>query len=452
VCAIRAAQLGQDVVVVDANRYGGTCLAKGCIPSKALIHMAGVYAGMRAAHDAEDMGIRLEAAPSLDMAGFQRWKNSVVEKLESGVEFLLRKHEVRALRGWARFEDGKTCSVETDDGRIAVRAKHVVLATGSSPRELPGIPFSGRVLDSTAALDLDRVPERLLLVGAGYIGLELGIAFSRLGSHVTLVEAQDHILPGFDEELSRPIARWMEARGIEVHLAASIDLLSEHATGVEATITDARGTARVAADYALINVGRVPAYEDCGFENLCLETSDNFIEIDERCRTSMRDVWAIGDVTGQPQLAHRASAQGRMVAELICGLRAETAPVAIPAVCFTEPEVISVGLNPAQARSAYESVGVSKYPFSGVGKALAMNLPTDGTFLRIVYRADTHRILGVQAVGAKVSELANSFALALEMGAALEDVAETIHAHPTLGEAFMEAAQHALDGKRAGVR
>ena len=444
VAAIRAGQLGLDTVLVEGGRLGGTCLVRGCIPSKALIHAAGKFDAMRRAVGMDATGISLGQPPTIDMARTVAWKDGIVDRLTGGVASLLRKARVRVLGGWATFSDAKTCAVGLAEGAETVRAEHVILATGSTAASLPGVPFGGPVLSSTEALMMERVPERLLVAGAGYIGLELGMAFSKLGAAVTVVEAQDRILPNWDEALTNPVKRALAHAGMALHLGARIEAIEPGEREATATIRKQDGTVeRVMTDKALVTVGRLPATQGWGLETMAVDMAGRFVRVDERCRTSMRNVWAIGDLVGEPMLAHKASAQGEMVAELIGGARRLFDPVAIPAVCFTEPEIVSVGLTAEQAERDGELV-VGRFPFAANGRALGMEAGTDGGFVRVVARRDDHRVLGVQAVGAHVSELVGEFTLAIEMGALLEDVAGTIHAHPTLTEAFHEAALSGL--------
>jgi dihydrolipoamide dehydrogenase len=322
-----------------------------------------------------------------------------------------------------------------------VRAEIVVIATGSVPVELSGLPFGGAVISSTEALSLSSVPESLAVVGAGYIGLELGIAFAKLGARVTVVEATDRILPLYDAELTRPVAKRLAALGVEIVLGAKAEGLTGKDGALVVRAADGK-TREIAASRVLVAVGRKPAVDGWGLEELDLDRSGPFIRVDDQCRTSMRGVHAIGDVTGEPMLAHRAMAQGEMVAEIIAGNRRAWDKRCIPAICFTDPEIVSVGLSPDEAKATGHEVRIGQFPFSANGRAMTRH-GEDG-FVRVVARADTHLVLGIQAVGQGVSELSAAFALAIEMGARLEDIAGTIHAHPTLGEALQEAALKAL--------
>ncbi|HMO28368.1 dihydrolipoyl dehydrogenase [Enterovirga sp.] len=438
VAAIRAGQHHLDTVLVEESRLGGTCLNVGCIPSKALIHAAEAYSQARHQEAGNAFGLSV-GSPALDFGKTLAWKEGIVRRLNTGVAALLKRSRVNILRGHGTMLDGKTCRVETDTGPETIRAEHVVIATGSEPMALPALPFGGKVISSTEALSLLAVPASMAVVGAGYIGLELGIAFAKLGAKVTVVEAASRILPLYDAELTRPVARRMQALGIEVLLGAKAEGLSE---GGALRVSASGGLEEIEAERILVAVGRAPRTAGWGLERLDLTMRERFIAIDERCATSMRNVWAIGDVTGEPMLAHRAMAQGEMVADILAGKRRAFHKVAIPAVCFTDPEIVSAGLSPEEAKATGIEVKTGLFPFQANGRA--MTLESEDGFVRVTARADNHLVLGIQAVGAGVSELAASFGLALEMGARLEDVAGTIHAHPTLGEAFHEASLKTL--------
>jgi dihydrolipoamide dehydrogenase len=441
VCAIRAGQLGVDAVIVEANQLGGTCLNVGCIPSKALIHAAEEFAKIsHMAAGESPLGISL-GRPELDLAKTVAWKDGIVSRLASGVSGLLKRSKVKIIEGVARFRDGKTIVVESQTGTQIIRAETVVIATGSAPVALPALPFGGAVVSSTEALALAEVPRRLVVVGAGYIGLELGIAFAKLGAEVAVVEAEPTILPQYDAELSRPVAKRLAALGVQTLLGAKAKGLTAKGDALLVE-TSSHGEVRLAADRILVSVGRRPVVDGWGREELVLDMDGRFLRIDDQCRTSMRGIFAIGDVTGEPLLAHRAMAQGEMVAEIVAGRKRSWDKRAIPAVCFTDPEIVTVGASPAEARRGGTEIKVGLFPFSANGRAMT-RLGEEG-FVRVVARADNHLVLGIQAVGQDVSELSTAFGLALEMGARVEDVAETIHAHPTVGEAFQESALRAL--------
>lgn len=443
VAGIRAGQLGVPTVLVEGAAPGGTCLNIGCIPSKALIHAAEEFCKARSyAAETSPLGIT-SAEPRIDLERTVAWKDGIVKKLTGGVGALLKKNGVKLVNGWATILDGKTVEVRpegAEEATVRIRCEHMLLASGSEAVELPFMPFGDRVISSTEALSPGEIPQRLVVVGAGYIGLELGTAYRKLGSQVTVVEAADRILPAYDADLVKPVAAALGRLGVEVRLATSVQGLDEEG---RVRVRDASGVeALLEADRVLVAVGRKPRTTGWGLENLMLDMNGRAVKVDDACRTSMRNVWAIGDLTGEPMLAHRAMAQGEMVAELVSGKRRHFAPAAIPAVCFTDPEIVVVGMSPQDADKAGVEIITASFPFSANGRAMTIE-STDG-FVRVVARKSDHRIIGWQAVGGAVSELAAGFTQSIELGAQLEDIGGTIHAHPTLGEAVQEAALRAL--------
>jgi len=443
VAGIRAGQLNVPTVLVEGASPGGTCLNIGCIPSKALIHAAEEFCKARSyAAETSPLGITA-AEPRIDLDKTVAWKDGIVKKLTGGVGALLKKNGVKVVNGWATILDGKTVEVRPDgasEATVRIRCEHMLLASGSEAVELPFMPFGGKVISSTEALSPGEIPERLVVVGAGYIGLELGTAYRKLGSQVTVVEAADRILPAYDADLVKPVAAALNRLGVELRLATSVQGIDEEG---RVRVRDASGVeALLEADRVLVAVGRKPRTVGWGLENLMLDMNGRAVKVDDTCRTSMRNVWAIGDLTGEPMLAHRAMAQGEMVAEIVSGKRRHFAPAAIPAVCFTDPEIVVVGMSPLDADKAGIEVITANFPFSANGRAMTIE-STDG-FVRVVARKSDHRIVGWQAVGGAVSELAAGFTQSIELGAQLEDIGGTIHAHPTLGEAVQEAALRAL--------
>ena len=438
VAAIRAGQLGLDTVLVEKGRLGGTCLLRGCIPSKALIHAADKYAEIAGAFGGNTLGISIGETPQLDFARTIGWKDGIVDRLSTGVAGLLARAKVRVVQGWATFGDAKTCTVETEAGTVSITAEYVILAAGSEPAALPDLPFGGDVISSTEALSLNAVPERLAVVGAGYIGLELGIAYRKLGAAVTVIEAEDRILPRYDEALTRPVRRWLQRAGLELHLGAK---LRGHDNGGQLAV-EMKDGARVAleADKVLVTVGRRPLTSGWGLEAMGLDMAGRFVKVDDQCRTAARGVFAIGDLVGEPMLAHKAMAQGAMVAEIIAGHRRRFDPASVAAIVFTEPEIVAAGLLPQEAKAAGFEVTTAQFPFTASGRALTLEGGEGGGFVRIVAEKGDRRVLGIQAVGRQVAELAGEFSHALAMGALLDDLAHTIHVHPTLGEAIGEAA------------
>ena len=433
VTAIRAGQLGISTILVEGESLGGTCLNIGCIPSKALIHVAEQFHQTQQHHQLSALGISV-SAPTLDITKSVEWKDGIVDRLTTGVAALLKKNKVQVIQGWAKVVDGKT--VEVGDTRIL--CEHLVLATGSKSVNLPILPVGGPIISSTEALAPKSVPKRLIVVGGGYIGLELGIAYRKLGAEVSVVEAQDRILPAYDAELTQPVHDALKQLGVKLYLKHSV-------LGFDGTlqVRDPNGdTLNLETDQVLVAVGRKPNTQGWNLEALNLDMNGSAIKIDSRCQTSMRNVYAIGDLSGEPMLAHRAMAQGEMVAELISGKTRKFNPTAIAAVCFTDPELVVVGKTPDEAKAAGLDCIVSNFPFAANGRAMTLESKTG--FVRVVARRDNHVIVGWQAVGVGVSELSTAFAQSLEMGARLEDIGGTIHAHPTLGEAVQEAALRAL--------
>ena len=440
VCAIRAARLGVDTILVEADKAGGTCLNVGCIPSKALIHAAEEF--HRACLYAADNQLGIVATrPSINLQQTVQWKDGIVSRLNNGVSGLLKRAGVTVIAGQASFLDGKTVKVDTNDdsgSSVTISAENIVIATGSEPQQLSAMEFGGNVISSTEALSLTEQPATLAIVGGGYIGLEIGTAYAKLGSQVVIVESADSILPQYDAKLTEPVAKRLAQLGVEVVTQARASAF----TGAGLEFQTGDGDIRqLPADKVLVTVGRRPRTHDCKLSELSLTMNGDFVKIDDRCQTSMRGVFAIGDVTGDPMLAHRAMAQGEMVAEIAAGLNRSWDKRCIPAVCFTDPEIVCAGLSPAEALAQDLEIDVAQFPFTASGRAMTME-QEDG-FVRVVAQKSDGVILGVQCVGASVSELASSFSLAIEMGARVDDVAATIHAHPTLGEAFQEACMQA---------
>lgn len=440
VAAIRASQNGLDTIIVEAGTLGGTCLNVGCIPSKALIHAADEFEKAHGFSNKNLLGISVQK-PMIDLEKTVMWKDGIVEQLTTGVQGLLKRSGVKIVKGRAKFVDGKTVEINSKTGTHIIRADNIIIATGSAPRELPDIPFGGNILSSTEALALAAIPKTLSVIGGGYIGLELGTAFAKLGTKVTIIEAGDSLLPAYDTELTAPIYKRLKSLGVDVLLGVKAIDYDIKLFQISVTSSEGKSTT-IPVEKVLVTIGRRPVTDDLGLENLLLDMDGEFIKIDNRCQTSMRGIYAIGDVTGDPMLAHRAMAQGEMVANIIAGETRIWDKTVIPAICFTDPEIVSVGLHPdIAADRGYECI-VESFPFLANGRAKTME--AEAGFIRIIARKQDHLILGIQAVGCGVSELSAYFALACEMGARLEDVADTIHAHPTLGEAVQEAALKSL--------
>ncbi|WP_248895891.1 dihydrolipoyl dehydrogenase [Haloplanus halobius] len=442
VAAIRAAQRDLDVTLVERDAYGGVCLNSGCIPSKAYVTAADV------AHDAataESMGIY--ADPAVDLAGMCEWKDGVVDRLTGGVEKLCKANGVTLLAGTARFVDEETVRVdrEGDESETErVKFEHCVVSTGSRPIELPNFSFADDpVLDSAALLDLQTVPDRLVVVGAGYIGMELSTVFAKLGSDVTVVEMLDSALPGYADDVTRVVRKRAESLGVDFQFGEGASGWRDSADGgiVVRTETEDGEESTYGADRVLVAVGRTPVTDTLEPENAGLEPNDEgFFDTDDQCETDVDGIYAVGDVAGDPMLAHAASTEGIVAAEAIAGEPAALDARAIPAAVFTDPEIATVGLTEAEAAAdGYDPV-VGEMPFNASGRALTAG--ESAGFVRVVASADGF-LLGAQIVGPEASELIAEPTLAIEMGATLEDVAATVHTHPTLAEAVMEAAENA---------
>ncbi len=382
------------------------------------------------------------------MEGLLSWKNDIVHRLNKGVEGLLKTAGARLIHGWASFEGPKRCVVKGKEGPISISAENVILATGSSPIDLPFMPVDEQtILSSTGALDLDCLPRTIAIVGGGYIGLELGCALAKLGTSVTVIEGLDSVLSIVDAELRRPLEIWLKKNGVTIHTNALAKGATTGDDGAYLTWTDGSGEEKSATfDKILVTVGRRPNTQGWGLKRmgLSMEESGHFIQTDERCSTSVPGIFAIGDVAGEPMLAHKASAQGEMVAEIIAGKRRIFDKVAIPAIVFTEPEIVTVGMSPDEAEAAGETIITGRFPLAANGRALTLEAEKTAGFVRVVARESDHSILGIQAVGSHVAELSGEFILALEMGAVLEDIADTVHAHPTMTESFHESVLKTL--------
>jgi len=438
--AFRCAELRLETVVIDAtSRLGGACLFEGCIPSKALLHVAAV---LSEAERAKEFGIAF-GEPRVSLDPLRKWKQErVVGKLARGLASVARAKKVEVVGGRAIFEDSTTLRIEGGDALRKIRFKHAIVATGSRPSGLPGVTLSSeRVMDSTAALELPDIPERLLVVGGGYIGLEMGTVYATLGSQVTLVEMTDGLLPGVDRDLVQPLQRRVEKLFAAVHLKTKVTALREAAAGVEA---DLEGQGAQRFDRVLLAVGRRAQSGELGLEATRVRLADRtgFIRIDDRCRTDDPHIYAVGDVTGEPMLAHRAMRQGKVAAEVLAGQPSAFDNVAIPAVVFTDPEVAWCGLSEAQAKAQGIEPKVSKFQWAASGRASTIGR-ADG-LTKLVADAESGRVVGVGIVGPGAGELIAEAALAIETAALVEDVAATIHAHPTLSETFLEAAENLL--------
>ncbi len=440
-CGIRLGQLGVKTIVVEREQPGGVCLNVGCIPSKALIHAAKTYEKFT---KSADMGIVTKSAPVVDMVKMQEWKGGIVNKLTSGVKTLLKANGSELLFGYAHLErggtDGHKVVVESKGEKRVITAKNVVIATGSRPIVIPGFDVDQkRVLDSTGALDLDSVPKRMVVIGGGYIGLELGTVYAKLGSKVTVVEALDTILFGMDKDCVKVVAQKLRKMGVEVLLNTKASKWENRKDHVVITVTGKQGDVTIDADRILVSVGRRPNTDALGLDKVGVKLdAKGFVTVDSQLRTNVPGIYAIGDAAGGVLLAHKATKEAEVVAEVIAGHKAAMDASTIPAVVFTDPEISSTGLTEEQAQAAGHKIKVGKFPFAALGRALSVN-DTDG-FAKIIADAETEEILGLHVVGNGGSDLISEGTLAIEMGAVLQDMQLSVHPHPTLSEALMEAA------------
>ncbi|MEB3101892.1 dihydrolipoyl dehydrogenase [Ferviditalea candida] len=439
VAAIRAAQLGKSVTVVDKGTIGGVCLNVGCIPSKALISAAHQYEQMKSG---AEIGIYADNV-SVDFGKVQDWKNGIVKKLTSGVGSLFKGNNIQLVNGEAFFTAKNEVRVVNGFEGSRYKFEHCIIASGSRPIELKAFPYGGRILSSTEALALAEIPKRLIVIGGGYIGIELGQTFAKFGSLVTILEGSDAILPGFEAEATRLVRRALKKNAVEIVTQAMAREARQTDADVTVTFTVGEEERSVTADYVLVTVGRRPNTNDIGLEVANIQLDDRgYAIVDRQCRTNIPNVYAIGDIVPGPALAHKASYEGKVAAEAIAGLPSAVDYKAIPAVVFSDPEMASVGLTETEAKEkGYRTVS-GKFPYAANGRALSLHAG-DG-FVKIVADGDNQLVLGALAVGPEASNLIAELGLAIEMGAVLEDIALTIHAHPTLGEMVMEAAEGAL--------
>jgi dihydrolipoamide dehydrogenase len=439
VAAIRAAQLGQKVTIVEKGELGGVCLNVGCIPSKALITAGHRY------HDAKnsaDIGITAENV-KVDFSKVQKWKGTVVEKLTSGVGGLLKGNNIDIVKGEAYFVDANNIRVMTETSAQTYTFKNAIIATGSRPIELPAFKYSKRVLHSTGALNLDHIPASMAIIGGGVIGVELGSVYANFGTKVTILEGMDEILAAFEKQMSSIVKRNLKKKHVDIFTKVKAQGVEETENGVIVTYEEKGEEKKLEAEYLLVTVGRKPNTDEIGLEQVGIELDERgFIKTDKQCRTSVSNIFAIGDIISGPQLAHKASYEGKIAAEAIAGHASEIDYLGIPAVVFSEPELATVGYTEAQAKEEGLDIVAAKFPFAANGRALALNA-AEG-FMKMITRKEDGLVIGAQIAGPGASDMVAELGLAIEAGMTAEDIAMTIHAHPTLGEITMEAAEVAL--------
>ena len=438
VAAIRLGQLGVKTIVVERVHLGGVCLNYGCIPSKALIHAAEVFHEIS---QVGEMGITVEGL-ALDMTKLRDWNAGIVEKLTSGIGALLKANGVEVVMGEARVAGPGKVLVDTGNGApTEILTDNIIVATGARPIEIPGFTFDGeRVLSSKHVFQLDEVPDRVLVIGGGYIGLELGTALRKLGSEVTVVEMMDRVLATMEKDLTKVVERRLKKLGVQVRTKAKALGYAVTKKGLEAKIETADGEETITVDRIVSAVGMRPNTEGLGLAEAGVEIdARGFITVDAQRQTNVKGIYAIGDAAGGVLLAHKASKEGVVAAEAIAGKPAAYDVVAMPWVVFTDPEIAGVGFSQKEAKDAGYTVNVGKFQYSGSGRALTMDAPEG--FVKMVTCAETDLVLGIQMVGAHASEMLGEAALAIEMCATAQDISLTVHAHPTLPEMVMEAAE-----------
>ncbi len=443
--AIRAGQLGKNVLLVDKDGsmgLGGECLLRGCIPSKTLIHSSILF---RQVSEAEKIGINAKEL-SVNLPQMISWKNKVVKQLNLGINFLCKENNVRVLKGNAFFESKSKAVVETENGNVEVEFENAVIASGSVASTINGFDFDGvDVLSSKEALDLTELPNELVVVGGGYIGLEFGTFFARLGSKVRIIEFSEKHLGSIDSEITSLVQKSLEKLGMEFYLnCQALNWKKENGKlVVEVLNLNHNEKTNLSCDKILVAVGRKPNFQELKLENTKVELSEKgFIKVNEKMQTAEEKIYAVGDVVGNPMLAHKAYREAKIAAENICGANEIFSNGQIPAVVFVEPEIATVGLNEKEAIGKGFKVKIGKFPLRSLGRALTVN-ETNG-FVKIIAEENSHEILGCEIVGFNASDLIGEMALALKLKAKLEDLAETIHPHPTFSEALCEAAESAL--------
>ncbi len=444
VAAIRSAQLGFKTAIVEREFLGGVCLNVGCIPSKAMI--TATHLLHKAQHNFAEMGLNIKGGIDVDMKKLVAWKQSVSDKMSGGINQLLKGNGVTILKGEANFKTATEITVKSSTGTENVTGKYFVVATGSRPIEIPGFKFDEKdICSSTGALAFDAIPKRVAVIGGGYIGLEISSYLRKLGTDVTVIEANSALLAGVvDPDCAQVVSRKVAKSGINVLFGAKAKGQKKVKDGYEVTVEINGKDEVVKCDKILVTVGRRPNGDQANLKAAGIIVDERgFIKVDAQRRTNVKNIFAIGDIAGQPMLAHKASHEGVLVAEVIGGQNRVYDAKTVPAVVFTDPEIAAAGMTEAEAKAkGFNDLLISKFPFAANGRATSM-METDG-FVKMIADAKTHVLLGVHIVGPEASNLISEAVLAIEMGARLEDLALSIHPHPTLGETMMEAAEATL--------
>ncbi len=440
VAAIRAAQLGKKVAIIEKEYIGGVCLNVGCIPSKAMITAAHKYNDVK---EYEQFGLNVPEI-TFDWDKVQAFRANAVEQLTDGVEYLLNGNNIEIVRGTARFEDEHTLSIESEEGQKTLKFEDCIIATGSRPRDIPPVRFSDRIVSSTEVLSFPERPDSLIVIGGGVIGIELATVYANFGTKVTVLEGQKNILPGTNRKLTNVVQRKLKEKGVEIVTNAMVNGSQEEADGVTVTAEVKGKTEEYKADYVMLSIGRVVNTDDIGIEKAGVELDEyGLVKVDEQARTNKPHIYAIGDIIAGPQLAHKASYEAKIAAEAIAGMDSTIAYKCMPSVVYSEPEIAVTGVTSDEVKAQKLDAIQSSFQYAGNGRAIAM-AETAG-YVNLISDKATGKVIGCEIVGANASDLINELSLAIEKELTVEDIAMTVHPHPTLGEIVMETAEIAAD-------
>ena len=440
VAAIRAAQLGKKVAIIEKEYIGGVCLNVGCIPSKAMITAAHKYNDVK---EYEQFGLNVPEI-TFDWDKVQAFRANAVEQLTDGVEYLLNGNNIEIVRGTARFEDEHTLSIESEEGQKTLKFEDCIIATGSRPRDIPPVRFSDRIVSSTEVLSFPERPDSLIVIGGGVIGIELATVYANFGTKVTVLEGQKNILPGTNRKLTNVVQRKLKEKGVEIVTNAMVNGSQEAADGVTVTAEVKGKTEEYKADYVMLSIGRVVNTDDIGIEKAGVELDEyGLVKVDEQARTNKSHIYAIGDIIAGPQLAHKASYEAKIAAEAIAGMDSTIAYKCMPSVVYSEPEIAVTGVTSDEVKAQKLDAIQSSFQYAGNGRAIAM-AETAG-YVNLISDKATGKVIGCEIVGANASDLINELSLAIEKELTVEDIAMTVHPHPTLGEIIMETAEIAAD-------
>lgn len=438
--AIRAAQLGKKVAIIEKEYIGGVCLNVGCIPSKAMITAAHKYNDVK---EYEQFGLNVPEI-TFDWDKVQAFRANAVEQLTDGVEYLLNGNNIEIVRGTARFEDEHTLSIESEEGQKTLKFEDCIIATGSRPRDIPPVRFSDRIVSSTEVLSFPERPDSLIVIGGGVIGIELATVYANFGTKVTVLEGQKSILPGTNRKLTNVVQRKLKEKGVEIVTNAMVNGSQETADGVTVTAEVKGKTEEYKADYVMLSIGRVVNTDDIGIEKAGVELDEyGLVKVDEQARTNKPHIYAIGDIIAGPQLAHKASYEAKIAAEAIAGMDSTIAYKCMPSVVYSEPEIAVTGVTSDEVKAQKLDAIQSSFQYAGNGRAIAM-AETAG-YVNLISDKATGKVIGCEIVGANASDLINELSLAIEKDLTVEDIAMTVHPHPTLGEIVMETAEIAAD-------